>query len=208
MASSFTRCVHHKQRPTTVGRTPLGEWSARRRGLYNTQHSQGTNSYDPGGIRTRIPNKQAAADPKRPIPRGHRDRSLLKVSHEYQQLSENRWIIFSVLCSSFRASWINSKKFQPDGTLVQDFINSCKSLYMFRAKQSPINRSSIKLYLQHLVFINGVCPAVVVDESFRLYKSVTSLEFFGIIFGVLKMYLVAFSLIYLLFIWSSSLASL
>jgi hypothetical protein len=36
---------------------------------------------------------------------------------------------------------------------------------MFRAKQSPIIRSSIKLYLQHLTFINRVWPAVVVDES-------------------------------------------
>jgi hypothetical protein len=40
-----------------------------------------------------------------------------------------------------------------------------KSLYMFRAKQSPIIRSSIKLYLQHVVFINRVWPAVVLDES-------------------------------------------
>jgi hypothetical protein len=57
------------------------------------------------------------------------------------------------------------KKFQQDDTLVQYFINSCKSLYMFRVKQSPIIRSSIKLYLQHLVFINRVWLAVVVDES-------------------------------------------
>jgi hypothetical protein len=48
------------------------------------------------------------------------------------------------------------KKFQQDDTLVRYFINSCKSLYMFRAKQSPIIRSSIKLYLQHLVLTNSV----------------------------------------------------
>jgi hypothetical protein len=47
-----------------------------------------------------------------------------------------------------------SKKFQPDDTLVQYFIISCKSLYMFRVKQSPIIRSSIKLYMQHLVLTN------------------------------------------------------
>ena len=29
MASSFTRFLHHTQRRTTVGRTPLDEWSAR-----------------------------------------------------------------------------------------------------------------------------------------------------------------------------------
>jgi hypothetical protein len=57
------------------------------------------------------------------------------------------------------------KKFQQDDTLVQYFIISCKSLYMFRAKHSPIIRSSIKLYLQHLVLTNRVWPAVVVDES-------------------------------------------
>ena len=38
MASSFTRFLHHTQRRTTVGRTPLDEWSARRRDLYLTTH--------------------------------------------------------------------------------------------------------------------------------------------------------------------------
>jgi hypothetical protein len=54
------------------------------------------------------------------------------------------------------------KKFQQDDTLVQYFIISCKSLYMFRVKHTPIIRSSIKLYLQHLVLTNSVWPAVVV----------------------------------------------
>jgi hypothetical protein len=36
---------------------------------------------------------------------------------------------------------------------------------MFRVKHSPIIRSSIKLYLQHLVLTNRVWPAIVVDES-------------------------------------------
>ena len=40
LASSFTRFVFldHKQRHTTVGRTPLNEWSVRRRDLYLTTH--------------------------------------------------------------------------------------------------------------------------------------------------------------------------
>jgi len=38
-ASSFTRFLDHTQRSTTVGRTPLGEWSARRRDLYLTTHT-------------------------------------------------------------------------------------------------------------------------------------------------------------------------
>ena len=42
-ASSLTRFLDHTQRCTTVGRTPLDEWSARRRDLYLTTH-------DPTGI--------------------------------------------------------------------------------------------------------------------------------------------------------------
>ena len=38
-ASSFTRFVDHTQRLTTVGRTPLEEWSARYRDLYLTTHN-------------------------------------------------------------------------------------------------------------------------------------------------------------------------
>ena len=36
MASSFLRFLDHTQRRATVGRTPLDEWSARRRDLYLT----------------------------------------------------------------------------------------------------------------------------------------------------------------------------
>ena len=38
MASSFLRFLYHTQRRTTVCRTPLDEWSARRRDLYLTTH--------------------------------------------------------------------------------------------------------------------------------------------------------------------------
>ena len=38
-ASSFARFLDHTQRPTTAGRTPLDEWSARRRDLYLTTHN-------------------------------------------------------------------------------------------------------------------------------------------------------------------------
>ena len=38
-ASSFARYLDHTQRRTTVGRTPLDEWSARRRDLYITTHN-------------------------------------------------------------------------------------------------------------------------------------------------------------------------
>ena len=39
MASSFLRFLDHTQRRITVGRTPLDEWSARRRDLYLTTHT-------------------------------------------------------------------------------------------------------------------------------------------------------------------------
>jgi hypothetical protein len=39
MASSFLRFLDHTQRRATVGRTPLDEWSARRRSLYLTTHN-------------------------------------------------------------------------------------------------------------------------------------------------------------------------
>ena len=53
MASSFLMFLDHTRRCTTVGRTPLDEWSARRRDLYlTTRHSQQTSIHAPGGIRT------------------------------------------------------------------------------------------------------------------------------------------------------------
>ena len=39
MVSSFLRFLDHTQRRITVGRTPLDEWSARRRDLYLTTHN-------------------------------------------------------------------------------------------------------------------------------------------------------------------------
>jgi hypothetical protein len=39
MASLFLRFPDHTQQRTTVGRTPLDEWSVRRRDLYLTTHN-------------------------------------------------------------------------------------------------------------------------------------------------------------------------
>jgi hypothetical protein len=39
MTSSFTRFLDHTQRRTTVGRTPLDEWSARHRDFYTKTHT-------------------------------------------------------------------------------------------------------------------------------------------------------------------------
>ena len=65
---SFTITLRH----TKVGRTPLDEWSARRRDLYvvtNITHKSQT-SKTPSEIWTHNPNKRAAADP-RPRQHGH-----------------------------------------------------------------------------------------------------------------------------------------
>jgi hypothetical protein len=62
MASSFTRFRDHTQRRTTVGRTPLDEWSARRRDLYLTTHTTRKNVHAPGGIRTHDRSRRSAVD--------------------------------------------------------------------------------------------------------------------------------------------------
>jgi hypothetical protein len=61
MPSSLSRLHDHTQTHTTIGRTPLDEWSARRRDFYltTTQHSQERDIHAPGGIRTRNPSKRA-----------------------------------------------------------------------------------------------------------------------------------------------------
>ena len=66
----FTITLRHTH---TLGRTPLDEWSARRRELYltdNVQHSQGTDVHVLGGIRTHNPSKGEVTNP-RIRPRGH-----------------------------------------------------------------------------------------------------------------------------------------
>ena len=74
--SSFMRFLDHTQRRTTVGRTPLDEWPARRRDIYLTKTHNTHNRQDfhaPGGIRTHNPSRLAAVD-LRLGPRGHWDR--------------------------------------------------------------------------------------------------------------------------------------
>ena len=77
-ASSFPRFLDHTQRRNTVGRTPLDEWSARRRDVYLTTHTTLTTDKRPcpGGIRTHSLNRREAAD-LRLRPRGHWDRPSL-----------------------------------------------------------------------------------------------------------------------------------
>jgi hypothetical protein len=53
-----------KLRHSTLGRTPLDEWSARRRNLYLTTQTQEKDIHAPGGIWTHHPRKQAVTDPR------------------------------------------------------------------------------------------------------------------------------------------------
>ena len=80
MASSLLRFLDHTQQRTTVGRTPLDEWSARRRDLYLTTHNTHNRqtSMPPDGIRTRDLNRGAAAD-LRLRPRDHWDRLSIMI---------------------------------------------------------------------------------------------------------------------------------
>ena len=66
--SGFTNTFRH----STLGRTPLDEWSGRRRDVYPTTHKthRRQNSFATGGILTRNPSKLAAADTRLRL-RGH-----------------------------------------------------------------------------------------------------------------------------------------
>ena len=70
-------------RHTTLGRTPLDEWSVRcKRPLPdNTQHSLETDFHALGGIRTDSPTKRAAEDPSRRS-RSHCDRNFLWIMYK------------------------------------------------------------------------------------------------------------------------------
>jgi len=73
--SSSTRFLDHTQRRTRVVRTPLDEWSARRRDLYLTTHNTHNRQKHPWPreIWTHNLSRRAAAD-LRLRPRGHWDR--------------------------------------------------------------------------------------------------------------------------------------
>jgi hypothetical protein len=91
------RCFPIALRHTTVGRTPLDEWSARRRDLYLTTHNTHNRqtSIHPGGIRTRNLSKPATADP-RLRPRGHRGR-LFRSRQLMQGISFSIYIYLLIL---------------------------------------------------------------------------------------------------------------
>ena len=64
MASSFMRFLDHTQRRITVGRTPLDEWSARRRDQYLTTHTTLTTDKHPCPRWDSNPRSQQASGPR------------------------------------------------------------------------------------------------------------------------------------------------
>jgi hypothetical protein len=84
MAFSFTRFLDHTQRRATVSRSPLDEWSARRRDLYLRTHNTHNRETDmpPSGIRTNDLSRRTAAD-LHFRPRGHWDRPVLYMKRTY-----------------------------------------------------------------------------------------------------------------------------
>jgi len=79
VASSFLRFLDHTQRRTTVGRTPLDEWSVRCRDLYWLHKTVTTDSHPcSGGIPTRNSNKRTPTGIRlRPL--GRWDRHLWSI---------------------------------------------------------------------------------------------------------------------------------
>jgi hypothetical protein len=65
------------------------------------------------------------------------------------------------------------KNFQQDDTLVQYFIISCKSLYMFRVKHSVRSSDSSTTTAGHILFVNTRCckysliELLMMDECFN-----------------------------------------
>jgi hypothetical protein len=103
--SSFTRFLDHTQQRTTVGRTPLDKWSARRRDLYPTTlntHNRQT-SMPPVAFESTM--SAARADAHLHLrPRGHWDRPF---SEEY-----NSDIVYPVdnspiLVTCFRSPFVS-----------------------------------------------------------------------------------------------------
>ena len=98
MAFSFLRFLDHTRRRTTVGRTPLDEWSARRRDLYLTAHNTHNRqiSIPPGGIRIHDLSRRAAPD-LRLRTRGHWERLYSWITAIISHLYLQKRILFMLM---------------------------------------------------------------------------------------------------------------
>jgi len=126
-ASSFTRFPNHTQRRPAVGRTPLDEWSARRRDLW--QHTTLTTERHPcpGGIRTHNLSRRAAAD-LRLRPRSHWDRQ----SQELRDQNKMFFAFLRFLCKYFRNKAVpKSKQFIFFEARHPRFVGSVTKNFLF-----------------------------------------------------------------------------
>jgi len=139
--------LDHTKRHTTVGRTPLDEWSVRLRDLYLTTqntHNRQT-SMLPGRIRTHNPSRRAAVD-LRLRPRSHWDRPL--VFSVISVRSEDLWLMN---LQDSPAKLIEPRCKQPSRCNKFRLLILLDQLYLFRATNSPTLRSAFWLYIQLLV---------------------------------------------------------
>ena len=124
-ASSFLRFLDHTQRRTKVGRTPLDEWSARRRDLYLTTHNTHNRqtSMPPVGFEPHGLSRRATAD-LRLRPRGHWN-TLVSLYGKY--------CLHSVIACYIK---FNNCLTRCD---LFSLLHFCRQLYMFRVLTSIIS---------------------------------------------------------------------
>ena len=155
MASSFLRFLDHTQRRTIVGRTPLDEWSARRRDLYLTTHNTHNRQHihAPGGIRTHDISRRTAVD-LRLRQRGYRDRLLcfISLSNSSLVLTFHIWFSFvgpnillkiflskTQYCTSFTVRKVSYKCRNRGDGMLQQHEHATFSV----SSVSPVNTGSI-----------------------------------------------------------------
>ena len=100
---SFTVTLRH----TTLGKTPLDEWSAGHKNHHMTAHNTHNRgiSMPPSGIRTRIASKPTAADPRLSL-RGHRDHSTnLRSAHAVFMCFVFIWEQ-TATCATYSINWL------------------------------------------------------------------------------------------------------
>jgi hypothetical protein len=121
--SSLTRFLDHTQWCTTVGRTPLDEWSAHRRDLYltthNTHNRQTSMPPTPHGIQTHNLSMRAAAD-LRLRPCGHWDRHNYIIKGHITILS-----LFNLYCYMFWHFRITIRQFTANDLLTYTSSSNC-----------------------------------------------------------------------------------
>ena len=143
MASSFTRFLDHTQRRTTLGRTPLDEWSARRRDLYLTTHTTLTTDKFPCFRWDSNPNpsRRATAD-LRLRPRGHWDR-------------QNSWILPVNTCG------VNTQGAVPGSVKFAFFTTTSTKRLLIerqisRSLKLPLTPTTVKQIIETVITCNDV----------------------------------------------------